>query len=152
MPKFRYAKTAPIKWYGYFPAAILRRKYSGDFRFHCRYGPCGLNVCITTVSRSPSADSHEKITYVAVLCLLSCVFNCASVSWRFLQSVQRFQFFIQWTGPVYTSLVIFNEHFTSPKFYCKNQAHDASTRYQSDVTTTQHQLHHVPLNISWSVS
>ena len=41
MPKFRYAKPAPIKWYGYFPAAILRRKYSGGFTFHCRYGPCG---------------------------------------------------------------------------------------------------------------
>ena len=44
MPKFRYAKPAPIKWYGYFPAAILRRKYSGGFTFYCRYGPCGL-VC-----------------------------------------------------------------------------------------------------------
>jgi len=42
MPKFRYAKPAPIKWYGYFQAAILRRTYSGGFRFHCRYGPCGL--------------------------------------------------------------------------------------------------------------
>ena len=40
MPKFRYAKPAPIKRYGYFPAVILRRKYSGGFRFHCRYGPC----------------------------------------------------------------------------------------------------------------
>ena len=38
MPKFRYAKPAPIKWYGYFPAAILRRKYSGGFTFYCRYG------------------------------------------------------------------------------------------------------------------
>jgi len=43
MPKFRYAKPAPIKWYGYFPAAILRRKYSGGSRFHCRYGPCDLD-------------------------------------------------------------------------------------------------------------
>ena len=42
MPKFRYAKPAPIKWYGYFPAAILRCKYSGGFTFYCRYGPCGL--------------------------------------------------------------------------------------------------------------
>ena len=41
MPKFRYAKPAPIKWYGYFPAAILRRKYSGGFTFYCRYCPCG---------------------------------------------------------------------------------------------------------------
>ena len=40
MPKFRYAKPSPIKWYGYFPAATLRRTYSGGFRFHCRYGPC----------------------------------------------------------------------------------------------------------------
>jgi len=38
-----------------------------------------LNVCITIVSRS-GADSHQKITYVAVLCLLSCAFNCAIVS------------------------------------------------------------------------
>ena len=43
MPKFRYAKPAPIKWYGYFPAAILRRKYSSGFTFHCRYGPCATN-------------------------------------------------------------------------------------------------------------
>jgi len=42
MPKFRYAKPAPIKWYGYFPAAILRRKYSGGFTFHCQYGPMCL--------------------------------------------------------------------------------------------------------------
>ena len=39
----------------------------------------------------------RKITYVAVLCLLSCAFNCASVNWTFLSSVQRFQFFI-WSG------------------------------------------------------
>ena len=50
MSKFRYAKPAPIKWYGYFPAAILRRKYSGGFRFHCRYGPCVRNISWQTLN------------------------------------------------------------------------------------------------------
>ena len=110
-----------------------------------------LNVCITVVSRS-GADSHHKITYAAVLCLLSCAFNWASVSWRFLQSVQRFQFFIRFTLIYWFFPSIFTVFLQVRNLTVKFRHMMQTTRYQSDVTTTQHQLHHVPLNISWSVS
>ena len=44
-------------------------------------------------------------------CQLSYAFNCANVSWRALQSVQRFQFFIK------QGLHLFTQHFHSDTFF-----------------------------------
>ena len=157
-------------------------------------------------------------------CLLSYAFTCASVSWTFWQSVQRFQFLIRpglhfFTASIFTvihSLQVRNftvkfkhmmqtrfDSITAMSFWShvfgppctiirisattvSNMSHSAATRrtglslwdvhkswtakvmsstdktqiettqttcYQSDITTiTQHQLHHVRLNISWSDS
>ena len=69
-----------------------------------------LNVCITVVSRS-GADSHQKITYMAVC---SVVHSTGQVLGLAEDFCNQFRDFSSLYGPVYTSLLIFTEHFTSP--------------------------------------
>jgi len=104
MPKFRYAKPASIKWYGYFPAAILRRKYSGGFRFHCRYGPCACRILAgwplrnpVTVPRSSGHQSKNRpifftrsrsslvlkpLTVFTITSMLSSIFHLDTTRWE----------------------------------------------------------------------
>ena len=90
-------------------------------------------------------------------CLLSYAFNCATVSWRFLQSVQTFQFFIRQGVLLFTC----TQHFHSDTFFHNYiiLLQKSSTRcgahytlsVQCHYNTTQ-VTRNVQLNISWSVS
>jgi len=80
MPKFRYAKPAPIKWYGYFPAAILRRIYSGGFTFYCRYGPCGYGYRFDR----KKTIKYSVVSWVGVV-QSGRVRSCKLCSWRVLK-------------------------------------------------------------------
>ena len=91
-----------------------------------------LNVCITVVSRS-GADSHQVNSHIRGSTVCSVVRSTVPVLAE--DFCNQFRDFSSLYGPAYTSLLIFTEHFTSLQFYCKIQVHDATTRYQSDVTT-----------------
>ena len=41
---------------------ILRRKYSGSFTFHCRYGPCGWSKSAPNKSKMADGRNFEKKT------------------------------------------------------------------------------------------
>ena len=76
MPKFRYAKPAPIKWYGYFPAAILRRKLLQ----RSVASPSEMGWLASKVSR-----------YLSILCLWSHQPTAATVAGGFAAEGRKYR-------------------------------------------------------------
>jgi len=110
-----------------------------------------LHTAVQVLTGDFCNQFKKTITHMAVLL---CVHSTVQLLTE--DFCNQFRDFSSLSGKVYTYLLIFTQHFHSDTFFHNyiillqksSTKCGANYTYQSNVTTTQHKSHHVPLNIS----